>query len=51
MEEQVLVYTIWAGNARILNIPESTELCPNVGQIFLDKCNQEFNFQNMAEYA
>ena len=32
VKEQVLVYTIWIGNARILNMPESTEIYPNVGK-------------------
>ena len=30
--QQVLVYTSWTGNARILNMPESAEICPNVGK-------------------
>ena len=30
----VLVYTIWSGNARILNMPEFTEICHNVGKYF-----------------
>ena len=28
----MLVYTIWTGNVRILNMPESTEICPNMGK-------------------
>ena len=32
LEEQVLVYTIWASDARVLNMPESAEIFPNVGK-------------------
>ena len=32
LEEQVLVYTIWTGKTRILNMPESTEIYPNMGK-------------------
>ena len=31
-EEQVLEYTVWTGNASILNMPESAEICQNVGK-------------------
>ena len=31
LEEQLLVYKIWIGNASILNMPGSTEILPNVG--------------------
>ena len=31
-EEQPLVYSISTGNARLLNMPESAEICPNVGK-------------------
>ena len=31
-EEQALVYTIWIGNARILNKPVSAEICLNLLQ-------------------
>ena len=30
--EQVMVYTIWSGNARIVNMPECTEIYPYVGK-------------------
>ena len=30
--EQVLLYIIWIVNARILNMFESAEICPNVGK-------------------
>ena len=30
LEEQVLVYISWTGNARILNISEFAAICPNV---------------------
>ena len=32
LKSRRLVYTFWTGNARTLNMPESTELCPNVGK-------------------
>ena len=32
LEERVSVCTISAGNARILNMPKSAEICPNVGK-------------------
>ena len=32
LEEQVFVNIIWSGNARILNMPEFPEICPNVSQ-------------------
>ena len=34
-EELVLVYTIWTSNVRILNMPQSAEICPNVGKYSL----------------
>ena len=32
LEEQVVLYIIWTGSARILNMSESAEICPNVGK-------------------
>ena len=32
LEEQVLFYTTWTGNARALNMPESIKIYPNVGK-------------------
>ena len=32
LEEQVLVYTVWTGNTRILNISESVEIWANVSK-------------------
>ena len=32
LKSRPLVYTFWTGNARTLNMPESTELCSNVGK-------------------
>ena len=32
LEEQVLLYVIWTGNAKMLNMSESAEICPNVGK-------------------
>ena len=32
LKSRPLVYTFWTGNARTLNMPESPELCSNVGK-------------------
>ena len=32
LNSRCLVYTIWTGNAGILNMPESTEIYPNAGK-------------------
>ena len=50
LEEQVLLYTIWIGNSKILNMPESAEM-PKCGQIFLHNCNKNCNFVDLPEYA
>ena len=47
LEEQVLVYIIWTGNARILNMPESAEIGPKCWQICHNMCNPV----NMLEYG
>ena len=49
----MLFYTIWIGDVRILNMPESAEICPNVVTFYvtLDKCNLECDFGNIPEIA
>ena len=54
LEEQVLVYTIWTGNARILDMPESTEIYPNLGKYFsisLTKNVTSWICLNIREYT
>ena len=48
LEEQVLVYIIWAGNVMILDIPESTKICPNVAK-YASTCVTLWICLNMRE--
>ena len=50
LEEQALVYTIWTGNARILNMPEYTEIYSNVGKYSSINVTKNVT-ENMPEYA